>query len=57
VEMCLFGEEKKCMFFRNKLVAALAPAASGAFAADTSGKILGTVKDPSGNLIPKQRRF
>jgi hypothetical protein len=45
------------MFFRNKLVAALAPAASAAFAADTSGKILGTVKDPSGNLIPKQRRF
>jgi hypothetical protein len=25
---------------------------TGAFAADTSGKILGTVKDPAGNLIP-----
>ena len=42
------------MNLSNKLAAALALAAltHAAFAADTSGKILGTVKDPTGNPIP-----
>src|ERR1700737_4749942 len=43
------------MIIRNRLTRgamALAAFAAGALAADTSGKILGTVKDPAGNLIP-----
>jgi hypothetical protein len=43
------------MMFYNRLVAgalALAAFTSAAFPADTSGTILGTVKDPAGNLIP-----
>jgi hypothetical protein len=42
------------MNLSNKLAAALALAAltHAVSAADTSGKILGTVKDPTGNLIP-----
>jgi len=43
------------MIFRNVLTGsamALVAFAAAAFAADTSGKILGTVKDPAGNVIP-----
>src|ERR1700730_9415670 len=43
------------MSFRNKLTMgamALVALTVTALAADTSGKILGTVKDPAGNLIP-----
>jgi len=43
------------MIFRNRLTVGamvLVAFASVAIAADTSGKILGTVKDPAGNLIP-----
>ena len=43
------------MIFRNRLTrgaVALMALAAAVFAADTSGKILGTVKDPAGNLIP-----
>src|SRR5580704_10862524 len=43
------------MILRNRLTAAamaLMAFATTALAADTSGKILGTVKDPAGNLIP-----
>ena len=44
------------MIFQNGLTRgamALVAFAAGAFAADTSGKILGTVKDPAGNPIPQ----
>jgi hypothetical protein len=43
------------MIFSNRLTrgaVALAALALAALAADTSGKIVGTVTDPSGNLIP-----
>ena len=43
------------MIFQNRLIRgamALVAFAAAAFAADTSGKILGPVKDPAGNLIP-----
>jgi hypothetical protein len=43
------------MNFRNKLAVmttVLLAFCTSAFGADTSGKILGTVKDPAGNLIP-----
>ena len=44
------------MIFTRKLIAAAAmflALSVGAFAADTSGKVLGTVIDPSGNPIPQ----
>ena len=44
------------MTFPNRMIiSAVAFAASAifAFAADISGKIVGTVKDPAGNLIPR----
>jgi hypothetical protein len=44
------------MIFPNRMITsavALVACTAVAFAADTSGKILGTVKDPAGNLIPK----
>ena len=43
------------MIFRNRLAkvaVALISSSAAAFSADTSGKILGTVKDPTGNLVP-----
>ena len=43
------------MSIQNRLTRgamALVAFAAAAFAADTSGKILGTVKDPAGNLVP-----
>jgi len=49
-------EEMEIMILRNRLTRgalALAAVAAAAFGADTSGKILGTVKDPAGNLIPR----
>src|ERR1700730_18686360 len=36
----------------TRVAMALVVFAAGVFAADTSGKVLGTVKDPAGNLIP-----
>jgi hypothetical protein len=52
--VCLFKEREEKMIFSNKFIIALvlAALAIAGVAADTSGKILGTVKDPSGNLIP-----
>jgi hypothetical protein len=45
----------KTMMFRNRLMLGamvLLAFAAASFGADTSGKILGTVKDPAGNMVP-----
>jgi hypothetical protein len=48
------------MIFRNGLTRGAMASMTfvfAAFGADTSGKILGTVKDPAGNLIPTRLRL
>ena len=48
------------MIFRNRLTRgamALLALAAAALAADTSGKIMGAVKDPAGNLIFECHKF
>ena len=43
------------MIFQNRLTRGamvLVAFGAAAVAADTSGKVLGTVKDPAGNIIP-----